>query len=34
LGQGPAREVARIAAGVAAGLREAARAVGGMVARR
>lgn len=34
VGQGPAREVARIAAGVAAGLREAARTVGGLVARR
>ena len=34
VGQGPAREVARIASGVAAGVREAARAVGGLVARR
>ena len=34
VGQGPARVVARIASGVADGLREAARAVGGLVARR
>ena len=34
VGQGPARELARIASAVADGLREAARALGGMVARR
>ena len=34
VGQGPAREVARIAAGVATGVREAARTLGGLVARR
>lgn len=34
VGQAPAREVARIASGVAAGLREAARTVGGLVAAR
>jgi ubiquinone biosynthesis protein UbiJ len=34
VGQAPAREIARLAEGVAAGMREAARAVGGLVARR
>jgi ubiquinone biosynthesis protein UbiJ len=34
VGQGPAREIARVAGGVAAGMREAAKAVGGLVARR
>lgn len=34
VGQGPAREIARLAGGVASGMREAARAVGGLVARR
>ena len=33
VGAGPAREITRIAGGVAAGLREAVRAVGGLVAR-
>jgi len=34
VGQAPAREIARVAGGVAAGMREAARAVSGLVARR
>jgi len=34
VGQVPAREIARLAGGVASGMREAARAVGGLVARR
>ena len=33
VGEGPAREISRVAGGVAAGLREAVRAVGGLVAR-
>jgi len=34
VGQAPAREIARVAGGVAAGMREAAKAVSGLVARR
>ena len=34
VGQAPAREMARVAGGIAAGLREAARAIGGLVAPR
>ena len=34
VGQAPAREIARIAGGVAAGMREAVKAVSGLVARR
>ena len=34
VGQAPAREIARIASGVAAGMREAAKAVSGLAARR
>ena len=34
VGQAPAREIARVASGIAAGMREAAKAVSGLVARR
>ena len=34
VGQAPGRELARVAAGIAAGVREAARAIGGLVAPR
>jgi ubiquinone biosynthesis accessory factor UbiJ len=34
VGQAPAREIARVAGGIAAGMREAAKAVSGLVARR
>jgi ubiquinone biosynthesis protein UbiJ len=34
VGQGPARELARVAGGIANGVREAARVLGGLVARR
>jgi ubiquinone biosynthesis protein UbiJ len=34
VGQAPAREIARVAGGVVAGMREAAKAVSGLVARR
>ena len=34
VGQAPAREIARVAGGIATGMREAAKAVSGLVARR
>ena len=34
VGQAPAREIARVGGGIAAGMREAAKAVSGLVARR
>ena len=34
VGEAPAREIARLAGGIAAGMREAAKAVSGLVARR
>ena len=34
VGQGPAREIARVAGGIASGIREAAKVLGGLVARR
>jgi ubiquinone biosynthesis protein UbiJ len=34
VGQGPAREISRLASGIASGVREAARVLGGLVSRR
>jgi ubiquinone biosynthesis protein UbiJ len=34
VGQAPAREIARIAGGIAAGMREAVKTLSGLVARR